>query len=526
MADEETYSFDVACPTGTVALGGGWSGTANAPATGSAPRPAAANAWRVAGTGTSQFTGREKVRGYASCATAAAFPTGSLAYPKSASIRLKPWPAQPQSGAARVTCPHGTVPIAGGFETQDETLEVGVARSVPKWATNGNTTSRAWAVGGKNSNVSPFDIESWNLRGSATCVSSALAFGVFQMNARSAQVKFEDAGNATAKCRTGSAVSGGFAARDATAGQPEYLGAASSSTFTNGGDGFKVRFESGAATGAKTRLRAYVVCAEIQPALVELTQADFDAACLKAMPNRSGVRALPGKLAIDWHCQSEGGEPVPIPGNQGAWACAGAKRVNTPTAVYLRAGDPLSWVCYSMPGGSQSASKLQGLAQSAGPQDETSLRLSGRTKLRRPIGNLNLARVTVPASLLEASAGAELLRGNGNGNGRVNPVVLQPRGRTAPGKREWAYRGGSGPRYELILKLSKSGNAISFDLRAQGGRIGQPQLCDSGPKATTQLTTRLVIESGASVPTDIVARPSWRCEDDRLRTATPALRLR
>jgi hypothetical protein len=511
----QEFTFHVPCPAGTVALGGGWS--AFYPVVGVWASAPASNGWRITGSNSAEGDQPEPVHGYGSCASGEAFPAGSIEYPKGVAVRLKPWPYTPYKERLQVTCPGGSVPVSGGYVAENEAVEAG--SSFPTWASEGNNTGNTWVAGGENfeNTFDPGHYQSWDFSAYATCVKSELAFGVFEMNAVSASQSVDEPAVTTASCTTGDVISGGFEALESDGTEPNYTGDLESMYFSLPQNGYSVRYAS--SHFDHHLMRVYAICANVVPATASLTQADFDAACQAAMPGQSGVHAVSGQLATDWRCAGEGGSSTPIPGNQGAWTCEALGQVD-PTATYLRRGDPFSWSCYGLPSGAQPASKVKGQASFDASTGGAQVRVTGRSGVRRPVGNLGRARVTVPATLLEASGAGDLLK-NGK-RSPVHPVVLKPRGRRG---HDFVYAGGSKLRLTLRLRLSQNKKAYLFDLRAHGGWLAKPRLCDSGPRATTHLTTHLVIDGGAKVPTNIMARSFWRCGKGTLKTARPALRL-
>ncbi len=529
VAGSHEYTLDVACPAGTVVLGGGWTADAFlAAAMSSDPSTAPSkNAWHLWGQNVDEFS--QSIAGVASCAPAEAFPAGSLQYPASASVTLDPYPAKSHISGIAATCPGGYVPISGGFENHEDggLPDTGIGISVPSWAVEKNTTGNAWLIGAENfEDYLLGQFQSWEVSALTTCVSSGLAFGVFQMNANGERQLIEEPAVTTASCATGNVVSGAFATFDSDGTEVLYSGNVEGMYFNSSGTGFSIRYSSGHVD--HHTILVLGICADIAPAIASLDQADFETACQVAMPGQSGVHAVAGQTATDWRCTAEDGSSVPIPGNQGAWTCAALGHFS-PTATYLSKDDPNSWACYGLPDGAQPASKVKGSAtpqattakgKKKGSAGTTRVSVSGRAKVLRPVGNLGRAKVIVPATLLEASGAGDLLR-NGK-RAPVHPTVLKARGRHGS---DFVYTGGSKPRLTMRLRLTKNKKAYRFQLNARGGRLAKPRLCDSGPKATTHLTTRFLIEAGQKHPTDVAARSYWKCRGKALVTAQPALRL-
>ena len=522
------FSFEVPCPAGTVVLGGGYIGVYQSLfVTQSAPA-GDANSWQVSGQNDSNGSGSTNAKGYASCAPEVAFPTGSLTYPEPVSRELKPWPLKPRSGSVSAPCPAGQVPIAGGFEAQDETLELSVAASYAE--VSDTEKSGGWVVYGENTNVAPFNIESWDLTASATCLDAQIAFGVFQFHGEEKMEKVNDPKTVAASCSHGQAISGGFFAYNGKGSKLDTDGVLYFMDFdvaAGTGAGYQIGYVSTATDSHKFTTLVY--CGDIFPAVGTLGKADFDAACQAALPDSSGVEAAAGRLATDWTCVGDDVAATPVPGNQGVWACERAYDPVHPTATYLRRGDPLSWVCYDSVRETQlPVTKLEGSASGVDAKGRRGqVRIKGRARISRPLGNLNRARVTLASTLLEATAHGDLLE---YGRGRDTPPVIlraprSPKAGAASGiasKRWIVLKGGKKPRLKLRLRR-KPGKSLRFDLRARRRSIDAARLCDSGPRATTSLTTRFLIDGGKRSPAEVLADAYWRCRGKRLVTAGPAL---
>ena len=518
------FSFEVPCPAPAMAFGGGYIGvyqslfvTQSAPAGG-------ANSWQVSGQNDSNGSGSTNAKGYASCAPEAAFPAGSLTYPEPVSRELKPWPLKPRSGAVSAPCPAGQVPIAGGFEAQDETLELSVAASYAQ--VSDTQKSGEWVVYGENTNVAPFNIESWDLTASATCLDAQIAFGVFRFHGEEKMEKVNDPKTVADTCGSGQAISGGFFAYNSKGSKLDTDGVLYFMDFdvpAGTGTGYQIGYVSTATDSH--RFTTLVYCGDISPVVAALTKADFDAVCQAALPDSSGVEAVAGKLATDWKCTSDDDAPQPVPGNAGVWACEGAYDPVRPTATYLRRGDPSSWVCYDSFRQTQlPVTKLEGRASGVGAKGSRGrVRIKGSARINQPLGNLNRARVTLASTLLEATAKGDLLEYK---RGRdVPPVTLDTPASAKAGvasKRWIVAKGGKKPRFKLRLRR-KRGKFVHFDLRVRHRSIDAPRLCDSGPKATTHLATRFLIDTGGRSPTEVLADGYWRCRGKRLVTAEPAL---
>jgi hypothetical protein len=526
-----TFSFETPCPAGTVALGGGWSANnlinSVVGATEVAPASKAANSWRVAGVNVTPGSGSTDVHGYVSCAPASAFPSGALTYPSPETIELKPWPEKPRSGEVRVTCSAGQVPIAGGFKVQDESLDLGVAGSYPLYLDN-NTTGQ-WVVNGKNSNIIPWEIESWDMTAAATCVDASIAFGVIGLHVETNTQEVDDPKWVTASCGAGQPISGGFTAQNGKGTKFDYTGTINAMRFTTSErDGYEINYNSG--TEYHHDFTTITICGDVVPSVATLGKADFDDACRASLPESSGVQAVPGKHATDWKCASDNGPAVPVPGNAGVWACEGVHDPVRPTATYLRRSDPLSWVCYEGFRQRQlSVADFEGRAKGVGSKGRRAkVRIEGRARLNRPVGNLNRAVVTIGGTLHEATAGGDLLEKRKGDE--VHPVTLvAPRGpsvsTSGARRRKIVLKGGAKPRFKVKLRRSKSGRSLRFKLRARRGSIESPRLCDSGPDATTHLTTRLGIETPGSRPVEVLAGSYWSCGGKRMQTTEPALPL-
>jgi len=528
--DTEPFSFQAPCPAGTVALGGGWSANnlidTDVTATESAPASKVANSWAVSGVNVLPGSGSSDVRGYVSCAPDSALPSGTLSYPSPETIRLKPWPEKPRSGQVRVTCSAGQVPIAGGFEAQDATSELSIAGSYPLYLQN-NTTGQ-WVVNGENSNTVPFGLESWDMTAAATCVDASIAFGVIGLHV---ETKTQEVGNpkwVTASCGTGQPISGGYTAQNGKGTKFDYSGGLNAMSFTTGEDGYEINYDSSSIYHHVFTTMA--ICGDVVPSLATLEKADFDEACQAAMPDSSGVQALPDRRATDWKCVSDDGSAVPVPGNAGVWACEGSKDPVRPTATYLRRGDPLSWVCYeNFRQGQLPVSDFEGRAKGVGSKGRRAeVRIEGRAKLTRPLGNLNRAAVTIGGTLNEATAAGDLLE-NRKGDAARPVTLAAPRGPSGSAssarRRTIVLEGGAKPRFKVKLRRSGAGKYLRFKLRARRGSIEAPRLCDSGPDATTHLITRLGIETPGRRPVEVLAGRYWSCDGKRMQTTEPALPL-
>jgi hypothetical protein len=343
-----------------------------------------------------------------------------------------------------------------------------------------------------------------------------------------------------ARCDGGRPLGGGAASwtRDGKKWKKwAYQGSFDTLTFTKQHDGFRVSYDaSKPGKGDLVELSTY--CGWIRPFVAKLTQDDFDTACQRGLPDETGVHAVPGKLATEWKCVGNLGT-TPIPGNQGIFVCDWAHEGVAAMATYLSIDDPLSWVCYDEGEGvpaSALTGRASGVELSAG---HGLIQISGRAKLPRAV-NLNRSKVAVASLLHEATSRGELLK-DGRG-GQPLPVELsmqsvepspQPRGsgqqaaaRSARSATQTAvFRSESKPQITLRLREDKASRMLWFDISARLGRVRQPRLCDSGPKATTHLTSRFVIDTGKARPIEVTARRTWRCRARSLVTGPPALPL-
>lgn len=509
-----SFQFQASCPAGSVAYGGGYDSQGVA-VDSTAP---GSSSWQVSGFGETNV-GDLKPTASAACAPeeAAAVSLGSAPF-----LNLYPrlQDKDPHFATSVASCPAGTVAVSGGFslEAVDNSGDGGpsgisVASSQPSPNLGG------WQVDAKNL----LNLQQLGFNSSVACMDATVAGGIFGIYVTDPIETTTSLGDVTATCTGGGQpISGGVSATDPKSDDPFYGGLYTTLDYTDGYDGVNVSFNAG--SFADKTVSATVICGTYFPLLKALTQADFDTACQSSLPAATGVKAIAGPQAIDWQCVSDQGGATSIPGNQGAWACQWLFPGTRVTAVYLNLNDPLSWQCYDTSGdGALEAQRTSGDATGlSGGAKEANVRTSGRLQLDQNV-NLNKSDVVLARLLHEASDEGELFK---RGRREALPASLGKRkqtGRARKGNQTVVYKSKSGPRIRLTLRKRNHGKVLRYGIRARRARLAQPRQCDPGPRATTNLETRISIDPKHGRAFELSGRSYWQCSADRLRVGRPAM---